>query len=395
MGELTERGIGVRLVAHPIFAVARDGDGKLTAPPAEARADSKGGSHNESFIHIHVERIDDAQKREESRSALEGVLADVRLCVRDWKADGGARQRRDRGAQGQSAAGAGRRHRGSDPVPGMAQRQQLHAARRAGIRRRGEPRSAAGARTAGSACCASRTCRSCDAAARLSPSRRRSGVLQRAEDADRHQGQREVARASPRPHGLHRREALRRRRRYLRRIPHRRPVHLRRLHAPAAHHSVSAPQDRRHCAPRRLRSRRAFRQGAGQRAGDLSARRAVPDRRGHALSQRARHHADRGAAARARAGAPRPLRPLRLGAGLRAARALRHARAPGDRRISRRGLQWAGQRVLSVFPGRPAGPRAFHHRPRCRRNAESRSRHAGRRHRRDRPHLDRTRCPRR
>ena len=36
--------------------------------------------------------------------------------------------------------------------------------------------------------------------------------------------------------------------------------------------------------PRRLRSGDAFRQGAGQRAGDLSARRAVPDRRGHALS---------------------------------------------------------------------------------------------------------------
>ena len=86
MGELTERGIGVRLVAHPIFSVARDGDGNLTAPPAEARADSKGGSHNESFIHIHVERIDDAQKREDVARALEGVLADVRLCVRDWKA---------------------------------------------------------------------------------------------------------------------------------------------------------------------------------------------------------------------------------------------------------------------------------------------------------------------
>ena len=36
-------------------------------------------------------------------------------------------------------------------------------------------------------------------------------------------------------------------------------------------------------APRRLRSRQPFRQGAGQRAGELSARRAVPDRRGHAL----------------------------------------------------------------------------------------------------------------
>ncbi len=85
MGELTERGIGVRLVAHPIFSVTRDSDGKLTAPPTEARADAKAGSHNESFIHIHVERIDDAQKREEVAHALEWVLIDVRLCVRDWK----------------------------------------------------------------------------------------------------------------------------------------------------------------------------------------------------------------------------------------------------------------------------------------------------------------------
>ena len=107
------------------------------------------------------------------------------------------------------------------------------------------------------------------------------------------------------------------------------------------------------------------------------ARRAVPDRRGYALPLRARDHADRGAAARARAGAARPLRSLRLRAGFRAARALRHARAPGDRRISRRGLQRAGQRVLSVVPGRPAGPRALHHRSRRRRDAEPGSRNAG------------------
>ncbi len=36
-------------------------------------------------------------------------------------------------------------------------------------------------------------------------------------------------------------------------------------------------------APRRLRSRQPFGQGAGKRAGELPARRAVPDRRGHAL----------------------------------------------------------------------------------------------------------------
>ena len=69
-----------------------------------------------------------------------------------------------------------------------------------------------------------------------------------------------------------------------RRVPHRRPVHLHRLYALDAVDPVSAPQGRCGAEARRLRSRRAFRQGTGQRAGELSARRAVPDRRGHALS---------------------------------------------------------------------------------------------------------------
>ena len=94
------------------------------------------------------------------------------------------------------------------------------------------------------------------------------------------------------------------------------------------------------------------------------------------LSVRARDPAARRAPARARAGAPRPLRPLRVGAGLRAARALQRASARGDRRVSRRGLQGPRQRLLSVFPRRPAGPRAFHHR--ARRGPDAQSRHARR-----------------
>jgi glutamate dehydrogenase len=86
MGELTERGLGVRLVAHPIFAVTRGKDGKLTGAPAEARGDGgKTAARNESFIHVHIERIDDAQKRDEIAHALEWVLVDVRLCVQDWR----------------------------------------------------------------------------------------------------------------------------------------------------------------------------------------------------------------------------------------------------------------------------------------------------------------------
>ena len=93
-----------------------------------------------------------------------------------------------------------------------------------------------------------------------------------------------VARAPPRLSRLHRRQALRRRRQARRRIPHRRAVHLDRLHAlDRASFPICAARSTR-APPRRLRSRQPFRQGAGQCAGDLSARRAVPDRRGHALS---------------------------------------------------------------------------------------------------------------
>jgi len=84
MGELTERGLDIRLVAHPILSVERDRKtGQLTAPPDEARG--RNSEPRESFIHIHVERIEDVQRRSEIVQALEQVLAEVGLCVRDWR----------------------------------------------------------------------------------------------------------------------------------------------------------------------------------------------------------------------------------------------------------------------------------------------------------------------
>ncbi len=134
---------------------------------------------------------------------------------------------------------------------------------------------------------------------------------------------------------------------------------------------------------------RPFRQGAGQRAGDLSARRTVPDRRGPALSIRDCDPAARGASARARAGAPRPLRSLHVGAGLCAARPRFERCARADRRVSVRHLQGSRVRAQPVLPGRPAGARAFHHRAFGRARRRSRPRRARRRRRRDRAHLDR------
>ena len=84
MGELAERGVEARLVAHPVFTVTRDPSGRLTgfeglSPPGE-------GGSRESFIHIHLDRIAEEAQRAELLAALEIVLADVRLGVHDWRA---------------------------------------------------------------------------------------------------------------------------------------------------------------------------------------------------------------------------------------------------------------------------------------------------------------------
>jgi glutamate dehydrogenase len=83
MGELAERGVDIRLVVHPIFAVERDPVGRLTAFRGPASA---GSALRESFIHIHVERIEDEVRRTEIVAAITQTLADVRVCVADWRA---------------------------------------------------------------------------------------------------------------------------------------------------------------------------------------------------------------------------------------------------------------------------------------------------------------------
>jgi glutamate dehydrogenase len=77
MDELTARGLDVRLVAHPVLRVARDPAGRASGlSPEGAR---------ESFIHVHVGRIDDEGRKREILAALGDVLAEVQLAVADWK----------------------------------------------------------------------------------------------------------------------------------------------------------------------------------------------------------------------------------------------------------------------------------------------------------------------
>ena len=83
LGELSERGVEVRFVVHPVLCVIRDGAGRLlefngTRPLA--------GALRESFIHMRVESIDEEERRAEIVAGIERMLADVRAAVTDWRA---------------------------------------------------------------------------------------------------------------------------------------------------------------------------------------------------------------------------------------------------------------------------------------------------------------------
>ncbi len=83
IGELAERGLEVQFVVHPIFSVERDTDGRLAV--LRTRRSACAGTARESFIHIHLARIDDKAQRRELTDAIEAALVDVRVSVQDWR----------------------------------------------------------------------------------------------------------------------------------------------------------------------------------------------------------------------------------------------------------------------------------------------------------------------
>ena len=116
MGELTERGLDVRLVAHPVLAVERDARPASSRPPP-AEAGSRKDAPRESFIHIHVDaRRGRGAPRRDRAGAGAGAGRRARLRA-GLAADARPGRRGHRRAQDQSAAAAGRRHRRGDPVP--------------------------------------------------------------------------------------------------------------------------------------------------------------------------------------------------------------------------------------------------------------------------------------
>ncbi|MGB8633447.1 MAG: NAD-glutamate dehydrogenase [Xanthobacteraceae bacterium] len=80
VGELNRRGLGIRLFVHPVFAVERDGAGRLVGFEGGRAASAQ----HESFIHFDLDAIEEAAQRAEVVETLASILADVRVCVQDW-----------------------------------------------------------------------------------------------------------------------------------------------------------------------------------------------------------------------------------------------------------------------------------------------------------------------
>ncbi len=79
--DINREGLTLHLIVHPIFAVARDAAGVLQSLSTPAAAPK---AMRESWMHIEVDRLVDAEQRASLVAAIDKVLADVRAAVSDW-----------------------------------------------------------------------------------------------------------------------------------------------------------------------------------------------------------------------------------------------------------------------------------------------------------------------
>ncbi|MFI5010849.1 MAG: NAD-glutamate dehydrogenase [Hyphomicrobiales bacterium] len=84
LGEIAEHGLNLRLVAHPILSVDRDASGALVDLKGEAQGQLQPGERRESFIHLHLDPIEDPALRERLVAGLERVHVEVRRAVSDF-----------------------------------------------------------------------------------------------------------------------------------------------------------------------------------------------------------------------------------------------------------------------------------------------------------------------
>ena len=353
LGEIADTAGEPTLVMHPVILVRHDKHGVSEIVGDAASQRTEGDLDRVSVIHVHVTRLPEA-----ACAALEArlthILAQVRAVGARLEADAVAPRPGDQRLPLPAAfAEQGGRHRGHR-LAGMAARQQFHLPRHARVRihrrrddrhaaadQQGRPRHPFGPQRAG-------------AAARHRSGHHHAGdprLPARAGPADRHQGQRQVRGAPAHLSRLCRRQDLRPEGQTGGRTADRRPVHLDGLHQLGDEDPLSALQGARRAGEIRLRAGRPFRQGAHQRAGILSARRAVPDQPADPDEACRSDPGARRAAARARPVPRRPVRPLRLGDRLRAARPLRFGR-PRSRSatISRRSSKAGSRPTTRPFP---------------------------------------------
>src|SRR5215217_1945719 len=82
--EVVDQGYEPLLVAHPILAVERGSNGALVRLVGEATAALRLGVKRESFIHIHLPRLDDPETRTSLIETMRLVHRDVSVAVHDW-----------------------------------------------------------------------------------------------------------------------------------------------------------------------------------------------------------------------------------------------------------------------------------------------------------------------
>ena len=83
LGELQARGIGVRLLLHPIFKTRRDKAGRLQ-DIARVGDDKVSEGHQESYIAVHIKALLEPEARDLA-DTLSAILEEVRVVVADWK----------------------------------------------------------------------------------------------------------------------------------------------------------------------------------------------------------------------------------------------------------------------------------------------------------------------
>src|SRR5919112_1623843 len=84
LAEVVDQGYDPLLVAHPILAVERDSGGALVRLVGEATAALRLGVKRESFIHIHLPRIDDPETRTRLIETMRRGPAHVFPAGHDW-----------------------------------------------------------------------------------------------------------------------------------------------------------------------------------------------------------------------------------------------------------------------------------------------------------------------